>query len=89
MIRVEPLTQATSTTLSCDFCTNTVQHVAGTESPSMVEYFSRLGWVVRRHPEVDIHVVVCNRCRALMDDVAAELDAAITRAIAERSGVTS
>lgn len=84
MIRVEPLTQATSTTLTCDFCTNTVQHVAGTESPSMVEYFSRLGWIVRKHPDIDLHVVICNRCRPLMDDITAELDAALARAIAER-----
>lgn len=81
MIRVEPLTQAMSTTLSCDFCPNTVQHVAGTESPSMVEYFSRLGWIVRDDRAAGIHVVVCSRCRPILEDLTLALDKAIARGL--------
>ncbi|RZT59352.1 hypothetical protein EV140_1957 [Microcella alkaliphila] len=88
MIHVEPLTQATSTTLTCDFCTNTVQHVAGTESPSMVEYFSRLGWIVRNDPDAAF-VVICNRCRPLLEDLTIALDSALPRAIADRSKASS
>lgn len=91
MIRVSEHT-ATLTTLACDFCPAVETYLPGTSSPTFEEFFTGKKWTVRDNTNetghIDGHVVICPRCRPLLEDLIDELDKALPRAVHSAQAVT-